>query len=641
MTKTQPAFVQGSLFEENYLLRTLGPLANKADIALTEIVANAWDAGASQVNITIPDSADKQLIIEDNGTGLTKDEFLKRWMKLGYDRLKHQGPYVEFPSGNGNNSRLAYGRNGVGRHGLLCFNNFYTVITTKNGKKNTFKVSTLSESQPFVLQDQSEEDASGHGTRLEVLVQRNLPDPERILDVISARFLHDPQFVVTINGKSINLEDHCGLISSEKLCVDDAINLEILLIDTQKAARSTLYQGIAFWQTGRLVGEPTWILGNIPVVDGRIKFAKRYTFVVKTQDLAGYINPDWTGFINTPQIAHMYNAVSEHVRNEFKKIAKSQLSETKKALQKEFEEQYAALSPLGKYEVSEAIEHVIEANPTTTPEVLSVAVDAVINLEKTRSGKQLLQKMAKLSNDDIEELNRLLDEWTIKDALSVLDEIDKRISVIEAIEKLAGDSTIDELKVLHPLVTEARWIFGPEYDSSEYTSNRQLQTIAKKIFKYDDVQQIFNNPQKRPDLFVVGDSTHSITGAEEFNHETNLIEVRRMLIIELKKGGSSLTRANRDQAMRYVEDFQGCQEITGNPSIYAYVVGNTIGEKISAKQTVGDNGYVYVTTYAQLVDSARRRLFGLKSKLTERYDGISGIQLANKVVQLELDVAKK
>ena len=75
----------------------------------------------------------------------------------------------------------------------------------------------------------------------------------------------------------------------------------------------------------------------------------------------------------------------------------------------------------------------------------------------------------------------MLDQWTIKDALSVLDEIDRRISVIEAIDKLSRFK-IDELKVLHPLVTEARWLFGPEFDSPEYTSNRQLRTVVKKIF---------------------------------------------------------------------------------------------------------------------------------------------------------------
>jgi hypothetical protein len=47
--------IQGSFFEEDYLNRTLGDLANSPDIALTELVANAWDAGATEVEITKPD----------------------------------------------------------------------------------------------------------------------------------------------------------------------------------------------------------------------------------------------------------------------------------------------------------------------------------------------------------------------------------------------------------------------------------------------------------------------------------------------------------------------------------------------------------------------------------------------------------
>jgi hypothetical protein len=628
-------FVQGSLFEEDYLIRTLGDLARKADAALTELVANAWDAGASKVDITIPEERNQKLIIEDDGIGLTKKEFHARWMKLGYDRLRHQGPKVEFPHGR-NGTRLAYGRNGIGRHGLLCFNNQYTVITRKDGEESTFHISTLSESQPFVLQSESSREALGNGTRLEVLVQRNLPNPDRILEVISARFLHDPQFVVNINGRSVPLEEHKGLIDQSVLNVNDDITLDILFIDTQKAARSTLYQGVAFWQGGRLVGEPSWTLGDDTILDGRTRFAKRYTFVAKTNDLAEYVNEDWTGFLRNDVMNEVYNVLSQYIKGAFSKLAKEQIDETKLSIRNEFKEQYSELSPLGKFEVDEVIEHVVDAHPTGNQETLGIAVEAVINLEKTRSGKALLQKLSQFSDDDISGLNRLLDQWTIKDALSVLDEIDRRMCVIEAIDKLSGDSQIDELKILHPLVTEARWLFGPEFDSAEYTSNRQLRTIVKKIFKVDSDGNTFENDRKRPDLFLLSDSTASVTGAEQFNPDTDLVEMRRILIIELKRGGSSLSRDNRDQAVHYVEDFIGCKELTGNPHIYAFVVGETISGKVFEIPEVANNGHVYVTTFAQLVDTARRRLFNLREKLTERYAGITGVELAKKLKQMEL-----
>lgn len=51
--QAQPPIQQGSLFEEDYLIRTLGALVHNPEVALTELVANAWDAGATTVDISI------------------------------------------------------------------------------------------------------------------------------------------------------------------------------------------------------------------------------------------------------------------------------------------------------------------------------------------------------------------------------------------------------------------------------------------------------------------------------------------------------------------------------------------------------------------------------------------------------------
>src|SRR5688572_1318873 len=106
----------GSLFEEDYLLRSLGRIAHDPDVALTELVANAWDAGASSVDITIPSEKQNMLAIADDGHGMSAAQFKSRWMTLGYDRVKHQGQNVEFPPERKDWVRRAYGRNGVGRH---------------------------------------------------------------------------------------------------------------------------------------------------------------------------------------------------------------------------------------------------------------------------------------------------------------------------------------------------------------------------------------------------------------------------------------------------------------------------------------------------------------------------------------------
>ena len=93
-----------------------------------------------------------------------------------------------------------------------------------------------------------------------------------------------------------------------------------------------------------------------------------------------------------------------------------------------------------------------------------------------------LNKLADFSEDDVKALNELLDKWTVRDALVVLDEIDQRIAIIEAIKKLSKDDNIDELHTLHPLATQARWLFGPEFDTPEYTSNISLRNNSTKPY---------------------------------------------------------------------------------------------------------------------------------------------------------------
>ena len=636
--------VQGSLFEEDYLLRTLGTLVNLSDIALTELVANAWDAGASEAKITIPDQHDELLIVEDDGTGLTKEQFKNRWMRLGYDRLKHQGKKVEFPPGR-QGSRLAYGRKGVGRHGLLCFANEYTVRTRASGSESVFKITTKNEQSPFVVREVEEiQNNSGHGTRLEVIVERNLPHADRILDVISARFMHDPAFSVKINGKSIPLEQHKGLIDSKEETINGEIKLRMHFIDSLAVARKTLYQGIAFWQGGRLVGEPSWVLGNESVIDGRTRFAKRYTVVVVSTDLGDFINDDWTGFRRDERMNKVFEAVRNYVEEEFAKLASEHLDIIREEVHKEFHNEIEKLTLLGRHEVDEAIQVVTSKHPTARPETLSIAVEAVINIEKSRSGTELLRKLANFSVEDIEGLNRLLSQWTVKDALCVLDEIDRRISTIEAIRKLSEDSRVDELQVLHPLITEAKWLFGPEFDSPEYVSNRQLQTAARQLFKQANGQDFFINPKKRPDLIVLDQSSISLTGIDSFDSERGLAITTKILLVELKRGGFELTRNERNQLHGYVEDLLGSGVIGGSPYIDAFLVGMKVEKGgLSGSRVMDSNddkkeiGKITIATFSQIVDTAEHRLFRLRETLSDRYDDIPGMDLFRRAIQTKFE----
>lgn len=617
-----------SLYEDDYIIRSLGTIVSQPDIALTELVANAWDAGATKVYISIPENNNQILYVEDDGVGMSEEEFKQHWMKLRYNRLKNQGRDVIFPDGV-NNKRIAFGRNGVGRHGLFCFGNEYVVITQKDGKKLTFKIKPNVQNEPFAVIERKEEISDGHGTRLEVVVTKNLPKSNKMIEILSARFLHDPQFRITVNHTTLDISDLTGGQEPIELRVEGTdIELTAYFIDTTKAGRKSIFQGIAFWQSGRLVGEPSWVLGKTMILDGRTTLAKRYTFIFKSEDLSDYIKEDWSGFKDCDETEMMFNKVESFVNQCFDDTASTSAEIVTENLDSSIKASLKTLNPLVREEVKDVITGIVKNNPKVKQDSVDLVVQTVINLEKSKNGHDLLEKLSHLSADDINGLNELLSKWTVGDALVVLNEIDRRLSIITAIRKLSSEKTTDELHVLHPMIAESRWLFGPEYESSEYIFNRQMRTAVSKIFGEDKLHTVDINYKKRPDLICLPSSTIGVTGIEEMTADLNLAKVRKLLLIELKKGAFKITREERNQAQGYVEDLLA-SNLGNECQITAYVVGDSIADNLKSPIKVGDGnqGTIYVTTYDQLVDTAERRMFGLRQIIASRYDDIPGMTL--------------
>lgn len=627
-----------ALFEEDYVLRSLGRIGYDPDIALTELVANTWDAGAAKVAVIIPTETGGLLSVEDDGHGMTEDQFRKRWMTLGYDRQKAQGDNVQFPTDRADWVRKAFGRNGIGRHGLLCFSDHYTVETWTNGVLSTFVIGTRNQPSPFYIHSHEAGTRLGHGTRLLVEVERHRPDPDRIRTVLSGRFLHDPQFIISVNGQSVPLSEHEGLLEERKIQVEPGFNVTAYVVDTTRTAKSTRYQGVAFWVSSRLVGLPSWTVGPMAILDGRVRFAKRYAIVIECgADWMSEVESDWSKFKTTERTEHLFEAVNEYAQEMVEKLSANLIEENSEDALYKNREDLRTLPRRSMLEVAQFTKTVVHDQPGIPPETLNKVVKAVIKIQKARSGASFLDKLMQLDEHDIDGLDRLLGQWTVEDALTVLDEIDNRLSIIAAMEKLSGDPEADELHTLHPLVTQARWLFGPEFDSSEYASNNTLRTVATGLFKARKGDQAFANAAKRPDIVVVSDATISMVGTESFDSaRDHLVTMRDVLLIELKKGRSEIGRAEMNQAAEYVDELVSSGGIEGSPFFHAFVVGHTLAPNISTVNGREYNGVprgrVTAATYNQLALTANRRLHGLKARIPSRYEEVSGYELVQKVM---------
>ena len=121
----------GIIFEQDYMFRNHRSITSIPDVALTEFISNSWDAGAYNVDIRIPYEIGQTISVEDDGTGMTDEEFCSRWMTLNYNRRKQQGEKVIFPDPEDKTVRKPYGRNGIGSMGCFVL---LIIIMLKLGK---------------------------------------------------------------------------------------------------------------------------------------------------------------------------------------------------------------------------------------------------------------------------------------------------------------------------------------------------------------------------------------------------------------------------------------------------------------------------------------------------------------------------
>ena len=112
-------------------------LYSNVPAVLSEVVANAWDADAENVCISI-DSGQREIVISDDGSGMTVSDINEKYLKVGYkkrEREPDQGITPKF-------KRPPMGRKGIGKLSLFSIAETIEIHTVKDGEKNAFRMSS-------------------------------------------------------------------------------------------------------------------------------------------------------------------------------------------------------------------------------------------------------------------------------------------------------------------------------------------------------------------------------------------------------------------------------------------------------------------------------------------------------------------
>jgi hypothetical protein len=99
---------------------------------LSEIVANAWDADANNVTITV-DKSNETITIEDDGVGMGRDGVIDRFLTVGFKRREILGETT--PAG-----RKPMGRKGIGKLSIFSVAQLAEVYTIEGRERTAFKM---------------------------------------------------------------------------------------------------------------------------------------------------------------------------------------------------------------------------------------------------------------------------------------------------------------------------------------------------------------------------------------------------------------------------------------------------------------------------------------------------------------------
>ena len=190
-----------------------------------EAISNSWDADAKNVHIYI-DREKNQLVVQDDGVGMTPDDFQNKFLKIGYSKRK-----------DGKNcsptKRPFIGRKGIGKLALLsCAKSISIVTKTQKSSLTGGTIDNASLDQaikdditpndynltplnPDLLKESKK---LSHGTIIIFNGMndgiKNRIDYLRQLIALDFRFsLFDPSFNISVNRKEISMADLEPLIN--------------------------------------------------------------------------------------------------------------------------------------------------------------------------------------------------------------------------------------------------------------------------------------------------------------------------------------------------------------------------------------------------------------------------------------------
>jgi len=604
--------------------------------AIAELISNAWDADATQVDVRLPlgepwtsNNASHFIEVADNGNGMTWDMVRDAYLDVGRDRREEE------KTDRSAGGRLLQGRKGVGKlagFGIADIMDVQTVHKTPDPAVGEqvliwfqLSLSELKKSKkgapvdlvyagPISSAPTGGRVKQGTTVTLRQLHEKRAQNADRFHNSMAQRFLLiGPRFLVRVNGEDLR-EEEINLQwrwptkgwATEDIAGCGPVHYWVGFTPQPRKQSEGELSGILIYTRDKISQESTFfeISGGVTGQHGL-----RYMVgMVKVEWLdAGIDAPDLIathrGSIawESPQGAALQTWGQRLLRKHLAEWAKlrTQLREKETTeLHPKMKARIESLAPAYREVALQFVDKftAIEMEVEEFEAIFSWFLDALENATL----RSILQKLQGTDAADLEQLDDLLSKMEVRTAVALLQIIDSNLAAIDALEKM-HDEDAKERGVLSKHLEKNPFLIHPEWMLNK--AEGRVTTWIRKEFgleaKPDDAED-------RADFFcvAVGGTLH-------------IVEIKRGAFVAREK---DILQA--DKYRKYVLKRFG--EITDPSGIkYALVQSHLIAAQLhedadGIKQAYADKGWVFFTTWDDLIERAKRSHHQFREILRQR-----------------------
>ena len=565
--------------------------------AISELVANCYDADASDVFIEIKTGKDgkiSEIVIKDDGCGMSSEEIRNIYLSLGYNKrnsCKITPKHKRKPIGN----------KGIGKLSGLGIAKRMTIISVKNGEQSILEINRENfedenvdiNSIEFPFEVNHIDDNSIHSTevRLSDLLEHavNL-DISELRAFLVREFGLTKDFNIYVNNQKLEPYDIKGEQRQIKDTIDGlgGVAGNIVIADSPRDVKKP---GIITYVRGRAIEGPTLYDINTP----------SHYFNVANR-IIGEINADFLDPDEPEKIIDEYMISTSrdgfnksHPKyQEYKHWVENILKEISRELEKNQTQER-----INKIEQNPNIQRILKDLPEELRKKFEVAIKIIVprlnnlsdenaiviiefisRLAETESMLQIIEKINDADSKDLEKLSKLLDEWGIYELTEVATLIKNRLKVIRKINEMINDPITKEFPDMHRVLENNLWILNDSYKL--FSSNRQLKTILDKevLSKYQE------HSEKRPDVIC-----NSL--------------LNNYLVIELKRPSYKITVDDYPQVMLYNNILKS--NFPNAEKLDCYLIGKEYDSTMSKEPTMQGKVTIYLRSYNEIIEEAKKR----------------------------------